>query len=155
MKKFIFALAVASVAAVPGVASAATIFEGTKYALPIGGTAPTGFTGAECALVSENVKLGVSENVVGGFACDETNNLVQVAACHSGGSRSTGGACSTDADPTTDGIQLIPGCADETGNSTIPSFNSFSLSSAGGVMNEVPLGARCTSTTLGGITWVQ
>lgn len=156
MKKTIFAVTFAAAVCVPGLVSAANIFTSEVYAIPLGGTAPAGSTGYQCALVSENVKLGVSKNVVGGFACDEVNNLVQVAACHSGGSRAQGVACNSDADlNTTDKIELPSGCADTTGNSTVPSFKAFTLSSAGGVMNEAPLAGRCETGTLSGIKWVK
>jgi hypothetical protein len=158
MKKTIFAVTFAAAVCVPGMVSAATLFEGEAYAIPLNGTVPAGFTGtsATCELVNDNVKLGVSKNVVGGFACDEVNNLVQVASCHSGGSRAVGVACNSDADLNTPNTtELPPGCADTTGNSTQPSFKAFTLSSAGGVMNEAPLSGRCTSSTLSGIKWVK
>lgn len=155
MKKMIIAVAFTMASAVPGMAAAAEIFEGDYYALALGQNAPTGFSGAECALVADNVRLGVSANVVGGFACDEANNLVQVAACHSGGSRSSGVLCSSDADLNTAAVDLPPGCTDTTGSSTQPSFRAFTLASSGGVMSEAALSGRCTTTTLSGITWIQ
>ncbi|MFO7540924.1 MAG: hypothetical protein R6X32_23020 [Chloroflexota bacterium] len=158
MKKILVAMSFAAAVALPGAASAAEIFEGTIYAVPTGGAGanvPDTATTYTCDLVASDVKLGVSNNVVGGIACDEANNLVQVAACHAGGSRDTGVSCSSDADLNTDEIELPSGCADNTGNSTEPSFKAFTLSSAGGVMSEAALSGRCTTDTLGGITWVN
>lgn len=160
MKKLMVAAALL-VAAIPGVASAATIFSGGDefYAYPLGKSADVPGTAAgsyECPLLSEQVKLGTSSNTVAGVACNETTNLVQVAVCHSGGSRSTGVLCSSDADPVTAGIQLPAGCADTTGNSSIPSFKAFSLVSSGGTMNENSLDQRCTTSQLtSGITWIN
>lgn len=125
-----------------GVASAATA------------TAFTGneeITKTECALLADPVTLGVSANVHGAYACDEATNLVQVGACHEGGSRSAGVSCASDADPSTVEVELPPGCTNTTGNSTIPDYKAFFISSKGGVMGEFALGARCSETTITGI----
>ena len=87
----------------------------------------------QCTLLSENVKLGASANVHGAWACDETKNLVQVAACHEGGSRQQGAAC-VDLDPEQDEDQLPPACKQVGGFSTIPDYKAFFTSSQGGVM---------------------
>lgn len=158
MKKLILASTFVLGAAVSGIASAATTFENVAFAIPLGATPSAeaaAATNAECALLSDEVKLTVSANVVGGFACNETNNLMQVAACHAGGSRATGVSCSSDADLSTPEVELPAGCDDTSGNSTIPSFKAFSASSAGGVMSEVSLDQRCTPAQMAGITWVD
>lgn len=139
-----------------GVAHAAPAsFTGNVALNPLGGT------GNVCALLADSVNIGVSNSVVGAWDCNETLNLVQVAACHSGGSRSTGAACglgaaATAALPPEQQQQDVPGCAygQEPAqlNSTIPSFRAFYTSSAGGVMQEAPLTARCESSGLLGIT---
>lgn len=158
MKKLIVAAAFA-VATMPGMVSAAEIFAGgeTFYAYPLNGTATTPNDGTyECALLADEVKLGTSANTIAGVACNEMTNLVQVAVCHSGGSRTSGVACSTDMDPNTSGQQLPEGCTDTSGNSTTPSFKAFSLVSSGGTMGEVALNARCTETQLGtDVTWID
>ncbi len=110
----------------------------------------TGGVGNDCALLAEDVTLGVSKNVHGAYNCDETENLVQVAACHEGGSRQVGVAC-VDLDPLVVGDQLPPGCAQAGGNSTIPDYKAFFTSSEGGVMQEYQLGARCDAGTIVGI----
>ncbi|MBF6617247.1 MAG: hypothetical protein ITG07_11060 [Candidimonas sp.] len=127
-----------------GIASAAeaTAFKGNQQV-----------TKSECALLADPVTLGVSANVHGAYACDEATNLVQVGACHEGGSRAAGVSCSTDADPSTPDVTELPqGCTDTTGNSTIPSYKAFFISSNGGVMSEFPLGNRCSESTVVGIT---
>lgn len=122
--------------------------------------APTAFqenvnlTNNECALLADNVRLGVSSNVHGAYNCDEASNLVQVAACHEGGSRS-GVTCTAIIDP--DNPTAPPtypaGCtADNVGQqSSVPSYRSFFISSAGGVMTEFPIDGRCDETTIVGI----
>ncbi|QTF57842.1 hypothetical protein [Stutzerimonas frequens] len=123
-------------------AAAATAFQGNEEV--------TGGTGGECALLAENVTLGASANVHGAYACDEATNLVQVAACHEGGSRSQGAAC-IDLDADTPDAQLPAGCSELGGFSTIPDYKAFFTSSKGGVMQEYSLGGRCSATTITGI----
>ena len=144
------------------------------FALSVGvvNAAPpsAGFTGnasittALCPLLADAVNVGVSAKVVGAYSCDETLNLVQVGTCHEGGSRSTGPACglgaaATAALPVAQQQQDVPGCSyGQTPaqlNSTIPSFKAFYTSSAGGVMQEAPLGTRCASASLVGISLWQ
>ena len=138
-----------------GVASAAPAsFTGNARLQPLGGT------GNVCAMLADAVNIGVSNSVVGAWDCNETLNLVQVAACHSGGSRSTGAACglgaaATAALPPEQQQADVPGCTyggtPAQVNSTIPSFRAFYTSSAGGVMQEAALAARCESSGLLGI----
>lgn len=135
-KQIIAALMAAGFCLSAGVASAA----GTPF------TGNIDVADTDCALLSETVTLGVSKSVHGAYACDETLNLVQVAACHEGGSRAQGAAC-VDLD-TTDGDATGPlpaGCTavGEPAFSTIPDFKAFYASSQGGVMAEYALGGRC------------
>ena len=156
MNKQIFSLVAAvSFGLSVGVASAAPAsFTGNTQLQPLGGS------GNICAMLADPVNIGVSNSVVGAWDCNETLNLVQVATCHTGGSRSTGAACglgaaATASLPPEQQQEDVPGCSygQEPAqlNSTIPSFRAFYTSSAGGVMQESPLGARCESSTLLGI----
>ena len=120
----------------------ATAFEGNQEV--------TGGVGNDCALLAEDVTLGVSANVWGAYLCDETENLVQVGACHVGGSRAQGAAC-IDLDTETDGDQLPPGCDAIGGFSNIPDYKAFFTSSEGGVMQEHSLGGRCDDSSLTGL----
>lgn len=128
--------------------------------------APTAFTGnsevtggstGNCTLLAENVTLGVSSKVHGAWACDEALNLVQVAACHEGGSRA-GVTCAAtpvlDAQGVATGeVTYQAGCSAETvgQQSSIPSYGAFFASSAGGVMVQQPMDGRCDNTTVVGI----
>jgi hypothetical protein len=151
MKKIVLAVAFAMSAGMSGAVLSATVFGETASTDEV-----TGGTAGDCPLLQDTVTLGVSANVVGGWACNETTNLIQVAACHKGGSRAQGVACNSDGDPSTPLVVDLPaGCTDVTGNSTIPSFKAFSASSGGGVMSEVVLDQRCTEAQLGGIDWVN
>ena len=142
MKKNLLALLVAvSFGAAGSVVAAPAAFQGNQDVAP-----------ADCPLLAETVTLGVSANVHGAFNCDETENLVQVAACHEGGSRAQGAAC-VDLD-TTDGDDTGPlpaGCSEIGGFSTIPDYKAFFTSSKGGVMAEYALGGRCGAGTIVGI----
>lgn len=114
------------------------------------GNAASTADNTDCELLSEIVTLGVSTKVHGAYFCDEATNLVQVAACHEGGSRK--GVSCTDTDTVTAGDQLPAGCTVADGStSATPSYKSFFASSAGGVMAEIPLDGRCSATTIVGI----
>lgn len=141
-KQIIAALMVVGFGLFASAASAATAFTSNEEV--------TGGTTGECTLLAETITLGVSNNVHGAYNCDETLNLVQVAACHEGGSRAQGAAC-VDTDLTTAGDQLPAGCTAASGFSTIPDYKAFFTSSQGGVMTEYALGGRCTATTIVGI----
>lgn len=146
-KQLIAVLMAAGFSMSAGLASAATAF--TNNATVTGGTA------GACTLLSEDVTLGVSSKVHGAWACDETLNLVQVAACHEGGSRE-GVTCAartvTAADGTTS-VVYQAGCdaTTEGKQSTIPSYGAFFASSAGGVMVQQPMDGRCDDATVVGI----
>lgn len=114
----------------------------------------TGGTGGDCSLLAEAVTLGVSSKVHGAYNCDEALNLVQVAACHEGGSRAgvTCVAITDPEDPTADPTYPAGCTADNVGEqSPIPSYKSFFTSSAGGVMVEYPMDGRCSESTIVGI----
>lgn len=140
-KQLIAALMAVGFSLSAGAASAATAFTGN-----------TDVDNTECALLAEEVTLGVSKSVHGAYNCDETENLVQVAACHEGGSRAQGASCvdldATDGDDTG---PLPAGCSAIGGFSTIPDYKAFYTSSEGGVMAEYSLGGRCDATTVVGI----
>lgn len=153
MKKQIIATCVAlgmSVAA--GVAfSAPTAF--------VNNVQVTGGVGGDCPLLSRNITLGVSARVTGAYDCDEATNMVKVAACHEGGSRS-GVTCAAipvldDEGIATGEVTYPAGCTAEMAaagtQSPTPSYKSFFTSSAGGVMVEYPLDGRCSDSTLTGV----
>lgn len=124
-----------------GAASAATAFQDNVT-----------LTNTECSLLGESVRLGASAKVHGAYNCNEEANLVQVAACHEGGSRSQGVAC-VDTDLEQDGVQLPAGCegTPTPSNSVNPNYKAFYTSSQGGVMQEQELGNRCSATSIIGI----
>jgi hypothetical protein len=139
MNKQIFAAVLAvglSVSA--GMASAATAFQSNVEVET-----------TDCTLLAETITLGVSAKVHGAYACNETTNLVEVGACHEGGSRAQGAACQ-DTDANTPGDQLPAGCDAVGGFSTIPDYKMFFTSSRGGVMQEFALGGRCSASTVVG-----
>lgn len=142
-------------------AAGLTCFAGLASAAP---TAVTGasnqITPAQCALLSENIIVGMSARVTGAYNCSEVQNIVKVGSCHEGGSRGLL-ACSSvqnqDAIDAAGGVNppapVYPaGCAaDGTGTSTVLSYKAFTSSSQGGAMSEQALGGRCTDATLTGL----
>lgn len=151
-KQIIAIIAAAGFSLSAGVVSAAT---------PISGNVSvTGGVGGQCPMIGDTIRVGVSANVVGAYECDEVTNLVQVAACHRGGSRQQGVLCvtSTPVPPATEGV-LPEGCTAELeaagGRSPIPDYKAFYTSSLGGVMEEQQLGSRCSDTTILGISGFQ
>lgn len=149
INKIIYGFALALAFVFSGSAMAAEVFGNDSNQL----TVTAGTTG-DCPLLAENVTLGVSANVVGGYACDEGNNIIQVGACHKGGSRDEVSCDSWSEDdpatPNVDESNPIPGCSstDGVGN---PDFKAFFATSAGGVMQAKALGNRCTEDSLGGL----
>ncbi|MEN8168666.1 MAG: hypothetical protein ABFS08_00405 [Pseudomonadota bacterium] len=116
----------------------------------------TGVDGT-CALLNETVKIGVSANVNGAFECDETNGIINVAACHEGGTRAPiKCAYTVDANGDTTTTWNAAGCDTVGGDSTDPDYTAFTASSRGGVMLGIALGDRCTSSSLTGLDfWTE
>ncbi|WP_153020711.1 hypothetical protein [Pseudomonas sp. BMS12] len=157
MKKQVIATCVAlGLGVMSGAAFAAvTTFTGNEQV--------TGTNAGVCPLLSRDITLGVSSRVHGGFECDEAENLIKVAACHEGGSR-TGVLCQAipvldDTGTATGEVTFAAGCdqtlADAGAQSPIPSYKAFFTSSAGGVMTEQALDGRCSDSTLPGIDGFQ
>lgn len=144
MKKIAQAVAFMMGAALSGSAFAVTAFTVSDSV--------TAGTAGDCPLLSDAVTLSVSSNVVGAWDCNETTAIIKVAACHQGGSRDTGVACSTDNDTSTTTWDAPDGCTTNTGNSTIPSFKAFGSTSEGGVMGEYSMDQRCETGQITGIT---
>ena len=127
-------------------------------------SAPLSVTTTDCLLLAEDVVLNVSSRVHGHYTCDETSSEIRVGACHEGGSRATGVACAyvdlndptTPLDPTDDTLNSA-GCTAQMvtdgDNSTIPNYNAFTATSAGGSMTEQELTGRCVGTSLTGLAF--
>lgn len=145
-KQLIAALITVGFGLFANAASAATAFTANQ---PV-----TGGANGDCPLLVETVTLGVSSKVHGAYNCDEAKNLVQVGACHEGGSRK-GVTCVAITDPEDSTAEPTYPAGCNAGNvgeqSPIPSYKSFFTSSTGGVMVEYPLDGRCGADTLKGI----
>ncbi|TRO36612.1 hypothetical protein EQ832_15595 [Pseudomonas sp. ALS1131] len=135
-----------------GVAAGAAFAAPTAFT---GNQTITGGVGGACALLAGDVRLGVSAKVHGAYECDEAANLVKVAACHEGGSRSPVTCTEIRTSDPAGGADIITypaGCtaqlAASGAQSPTPSYKAFFTSSAGGVMNEIPLDGRCSATTI-------
>lgn len=119
---------------------------------------------ASCPMLSQKTPIGVSTNVHGGFQCDETNNVIRVAACHEGGSRQIAVVCAVidpdgvanTGDEYFNGVGCDQARVDNGERADEPSYNAYGGASSGGSMLELPLGGRCdAATTLSSITFWQ
>lgn len=145
MKKLISCVTVALAVGMSGSAMAATTWGDTNNTKTV-----TGGINGDCPLLGSDVKLTTSAHVNGGYACDEGNNIIQVAACHQGGSRDAVSCSTYDASS-----NPIDGCSDQTGSGT-PNFKAFWASSEGGVMQTKTLDTRCNNGTLGALdSWAN
>ncbi|CAD5375585.1 conserved exported hypothetical protein [Pseudomonas sp. OF001] len=109
----------------------------------------------KCVLLDAPVKVNLSANVSGVYQCNDTDNSIRIATCHSSGSRSGPKelACAQiGKDATTNKAIYNGGTACETDPAakfTVPvSFSGFAASSTGGSIGEVPLTGKCDTTEL-------
>lgn len=113
----------------------------------------TGFQGqgivssAECKLLADQVTMNFSKNVWAAYACDEATSVIQVAACHQGGSRVPKEvACTVDPN---DNTKFLPaGCKDANSKITISDYSGFLAGSNGGSVAQEVLGGACSSSTV-------
>ena len=163
MKKIIQAVALTLGVGVSGFAMAVTpiTFSNGNHTVTTDDT--------DCPMLESSVTLGASSNVHGGYGCDETLNIIKVAACHEGGSRAKGVQCAYlpgvdgvfGPNPAPDGpnddILNSSGCTDQmvidSEYSTIPNYTAFVASSSGGSMLGAELEGRCADASLGAITF--
>lgn len=115
--------------------------------------ANTGFQGqgvvssTECALLADQVTMNFSKNVWAAYACDEATSVIQVAACHQGGSRVPKEVQCTQ-DPT-DATKFLPaGCKDASSKVTISDYSGFLAGSNGGSVAQEVLGGACGSSSV-------
>ncbi len=134
-----------------GILAFGTIFSGVVSAA---GTAlpTTGkITKALCALLSEDVTITPSKNVLMAYECDvTTTSSIDIAACHTAGrttSRTELVACSD-----TDNPDVLPACANPLATTNTTGANIYIANSNGGkvqagthVNNE-----KCTDTSVAG-----
>lgn len=147
-------------------AMSASLFSGVASAGAPDGTfsGKTTVQQADCIMLSQDTTVGVSKGVTAGYQCYEVGNMILVAACSEGGSRSAPVTCTSfdhDNDPTTADVIIGEGCTAQMvadgEKATTPSYMAFGGSSAGGAMNEIPLGGRCNTDggTLSAVTYWQ
>lgn len=152
MNKQIIALfAAAGFACFSGLTVAApTAIEGSVVTV---GPAGSQSDNDDCELLSEVVRIGTSSKVHGAYECSEVNNLVSVAACHEGGSRSAIACTVLNPNEVAGGAapSYPAGCTGTTGISTDIDYKAFFSSSAGGAMSEQGLGNRCNAQTIVGV----
>lgn len=100
-----------------------------------------------CILLSEAVTLNLSKNVKGAFSCDEANNVMKVATCHTAGFRVSGITCSVIGTDTsvTPAAPIYNNGACTAAGEVIPGadYLGFAASSSGGTVGDVFLGGNC------------
>ena len=145
MNKLIFAVFAAGLSV--STANAAPL------AVPADGRITAG-AGGNCVLLSEDVRLNLSSNVVAALNCDEATNTVSVGTCHNAGSRNSSLTCAQigqnadgdaifnhadcDAEAVSEGT-VITGAAD---------FRGFFAQTSGGSVAPAFLGGNCSAQVL-------
>lgn len=123
-------------------------------AIPANGQV-TGGAGNDCELLSENIRVNLSSNVVGAFNCDIATNTIWVGTCHNAGSRNSSLTCAQiGTDPTSgDPIFNSDQCdAAAVAAGTViegePDFRGFFAQTSGGSVAPAFLGGNCSEAIL-------
>lgn len=141
MKKNIFAVAFLVGMGVAAGAGAADVGQSTGF------QSSSKVTQANCKLLASDVTLNLSSKVWGSYKCDETTSVIQVSACHEGGSRaSTTVPCAES--PAGSGNYLPAGCTATTPTIAIADYSGFVAGSNGGSVAQGVLGGNCTGTSV-------
>lgn len=143
MKKILSGLIVASslLASTAFAAGAVTAVDGSQI------------DATKCVLLDAPVKVNLSANVKGVYQCNDTDNSIRIATCHTSGSRSgpkelTCAQIGKDA-TTGDPVYNSTTCSATVTKFTVPvSFSGFAASSTGGSIGEVPLTGKCEDAEL-------
>lgn len=107
----------------------------------------------KCVLLDAPVKVNLSANVEGVYQCNDTDNSIRIATCHTSGSRSgpkklkcaqIGEAA--DKSAIWNGGSKCTAATDEF--EVDVSFSGFAASSTGGSIGEVPLTGKCETAEL-------
>lgn len=112
-------------------------------------TAP--ITTTDCALLSEQVTLNLSNNVLGSYNCDVANTEVKIAACHTSGSRKPTDVSCTVVGQDASGADVYndSSCTGESGQKfTIANYRGYQASNKGGGVGVADLGGNCTAATV-------
>lgn len=127
---------------------------GVSCAAMAAGTAITDqpITSAQCALLADSVRLHLSNNVHGAWACsDENAKTIKIAACHEWGSRTPTDVPCTPVGTKPDGSTLynFAECAaDPTRSVTIAGPKAFVASSTGGAAAATGLDGGCSDESI-------
>lgn len=93
-------------------------------------------TMTDCSLLTEDVKVNLSSNVFGAYACNTTRNIIGVATCHPGGRKGNVSVSCSMGDPNANpAVPADPGCtagADGKGTKTVQGGIAYQANSGGG-----------------------
>lgn len=143
MKKILSGLIVASslLASTAFAAGAVTAVDGSQI------------DDTKCVLLDAPVKVNLSANVNGVYQCNDTDNSIRIATCHTSGSRSGPkklkcAQIGKDAQ-TGNAIYNDTSCTSTSDEFEVKiSFSGFAASSTGGSIGEVPLTGKCETAEL-------
>lgn len=118
------------------------------------GGGPNDVTMVDCSLLANDIELVLSNNVVGGVACNTTTNVVALSLCHTSGQTASRSAVVTTDDAGL--VTCIVGTpAGETCVETVEGSSFPTASTAQGtVSNQFP-GQDCTATNAVGVAGTQ
>ncbi len=132
-------------------AISAALFASSAMAAPTAIESGEAITTTECAILGDTVRLNLSKGVHGAYNCDETQNAINVGACHESGSRSTSLTCAQIGVDSTSGDPIFndPGCEGQPAGHVLTvstaSYRGFRASSTGGTVGAQSLSANCAA----------
>lgn len=145
MKKVILGFAIAGL-----LATNAFAVDDAGTAFPVGR-----ITMVDCSLLTEEVKVNLSANVFGAYACNTTSNVIGVATCHPNGRKGTVSvSCDPVGDPDADpAVPADENCTASTddptsGTTSVQGGIAYRASSAGGRVS----GTAAVNCAMGGDT---
>lgn len=120
-------------------------------AIPADGAVSAGAGNNGCELLSENIRVNLSANVVGAFNCNVATNTIWVGTCHNAGSRNPSLTCAQigfEDDGTTPKFNHEDCDATGTVIEDAADFRGFFAQTSGGSVAPSFLGGSCSATIL-------
>jgi hypothetical protein len=109
---------------------------------------PNDYRMTSCSLLANDIRLILTENVVGAVNCDETNNFVALSTCHSSGSTNTRSRVVTkdESGAVICTVTESETCIQEVSGSQYPSATTVD-----GTVSSVFPGSNCAADTVGAV----
>jgi len=130
------------------------VFAAEEGALTAGGSTNISADPTEplgCSLLASGVRINLSANVEGYYACDFANSDIRIGTCHVAGSRAEK---TVDCVEDTDGNFQSSQCTTAGQSVTFTDRSAFVATSTGGSVGEAELdGNTCTGDNISGLTF--